>query len=86
VTYQQIDLLGQRRVLFEQLVHPVADLQNRFGVQVRLFELLVGGFGGDFLPDHDDRQQYQLEEGLRDPRDKGARARINGLREADKRQ
>jgi hypothetical protein len=47
------------------------------------FRALVRGGGLHVLPDHDDRQQHQLQEGLRHPRDDRRRAATDRVREAD---
>lgn len=61
-------------------------VQNRFGVVVGFDRTFVGRLARDFLSDNDDRQQHQLQKGLRDPCDERCGSTLVGVGKTDQRQ
>ncbi|MBL6938325.1 MAG: hypothetical protein ISR49_10890 [Alphaproteobacteria bacterium] len=80
----RVDLLRQFRIELDQTVHVVLDFDKRFGILEGLQRLLVGRSRGNLLANHDHGEQNELQERLRDPRDKWTDAAANGFRKADK--
>ena len=80
------DLFGQRGVLFEQAMDCIADPQQLLGISVGLLELAIGLLRRHLLPNHDDRQQHELQESLGDPGNERRGAPVDRLRQADQRE
>ena len=48
-----MDFFGELVINLNEPVNFILDFEKSFGIFVGLFGLFIGGFGGNFLTDHD---------------------------------